>query len=148
MDINGGTVNVGQMLGLGWAGGIGFVNVNDGGVLDLFQLHGDGASSMKNGSILDITGTGQVLLPGNYTNVINAYVANGSIYGNGVLGNINIDVSGGVTTITAVPEPSTVLLLGLGAMCLGAVSVVVPPSAWRRLIGWGRNGEAYIFSAK
>jgi len=102
VDIDGGTVNVGQMLGLGWGGGIGYVNVNDGGVLDLFQLHGDGTSSIKNGSILDITGTGKVLLPGNYTSVINAYVANGTIYGNGVLGNIAIDVTDGVTTITAI----------------------------------------------
>ena len=79
VDINGGTVTVGQMLGLGWSGGLGHVNVNDGGVLDLFQLHGDGVSSMQNGSVLDIEGTGQVVLPGNYTNVVNAYVANGSI---------------------------------------------------------------------
>ncbi|MBN1854499.1 MAG: PEP-CTERM sorting domain-containing protein [Pirellulales bacterium] len=118
VNINGGAIYVGQMLGLGWNGGVGFVNVNDGGVLDLFQLHGDGMSSMKNGSILDITGTGQVLLPGDYTSVINAYVANGSICGNGVLGNIDIQVTGEgdekVTTITAIPEPSTLLLLGLG----------------------------------
>ena len=124
VDINGGTVSVGQMLGLGWNGGLGFVNVNDGGVLDLAQLHGDGISSIKNGSILEITGTGKVVLPGDYTSVINQYVSNGTIYGNGVLGNINIDVAGGITTVTAVPEPSTLLLLGLGAMCLGAVGVV------------------------
>jgi len=118
VDIDGGIVKVGQMLGLGWGGGIGYVNVNDGGVLDLFQLHGDGASSMKNGSILDITGTGEVLLPGNYTGVINAYVANGSIYGNGILGNIAIDVTDNVTTVTAIPEPATMLLLGLGGLLI------------------------------
>ena len=102
VDINGGYVSIGQMLGLGWSGGIGYLNVNDGGVLDLFQLHGDGSSSIKNGSILNITGTGKVLLPGDYTSVINAYVGNGTIYGNGVLGNIAIDVTDNVTTITAI----------------------------------------------
>ena len=118
LDINGGTVNVGQMLGLGWSGGTGFVNVNDGGILDLFQLHGDGTSSIKNGSLLDITGTSKVLLPGNYTHVIGLYVGNNAIAGNGIIGNINIDVADGVTTITAIPEPATMLLLGFGGMLI------------------------------
>ena len=117
IDISG-TVSVGQMLGLGWNGGVGYVNVLDGGVLDLFQLHGDGISSIKNGSILDISGTGQVLLPGDYTGVLNAYIANDTISGNGVLGNVTWDVVDGTTIVTAVPEPATMSLLGLGALAL------------------------------
>ncbi|MBN1852651.1 MAG: PEP-CTERM sorting domain-containing protein [Pirellulales bacterium] len=95
VNIYGGYVSVGQMLGLGWGGdngGVGYVTVYDGGVLDLFQLHGDGVSSMKNGSVLDIQETGQVLLPGNYTNVVNDYIANGSITAWGGIGNVIIDV--------------------------------------------------------
>lgn len=121
LDINGGTVTVGAMLGLGWgqATSQGFVNVNDGGLLDLFQLHGDGSSSIKHGSLLSINGTGRVTLPGNYEGVIQKYVDNGLIAGNGIVGNIKLAVTGTpdvdqITTVTAIPEPGTLLLLGLG----------------------------------
>lgn len=125
LDISG-TGSVAAMLGAGWSGGTGYVNVLDGGILDLFQLHGDGISSLNNGSLLDISGSGMVTLPGNYTGVINAYVGNNAIAGNGVVGNIKITVTGTpsvdeMTTITAIPEPSSLLLcaLGLGGILLG-----------------------------
>ena len=38
------------MLGAGWGGGTGYIRVHDNGVLDLFQLHGDGSSS-KSGAL-------------------------------------------------------------------------------------------------
>ncbi len=122
LDINGGTVNVTQMLGLGWDGGTGYVNVNDGGILALSNIHGDGSSSIKSG-LLDITGTGAVTLPNDFTGAINAYAAAGLITGNGIIGNININVTGtpGVdqmTTVTAIPEPATMLLLGLGGLLI------------------------------
>jgi len=117
LDISG-TATVGQMLGIGWNGGVGTVNVKDGGVLDLFQMHGDGSSSVKVGSVLNIDTGGQVLLPGDYTAVIEAYIANGRMASNGVIGPVAIDVSSGDTVLTAIPEPATMLLLGLGGVLL------------------------------
>ncbi len=116
VDINGGTVNVAGMLGLGWSGGDGYVNVNDGGLLALANIHGDGATSIKQASLLDITGTGQVTLPGDFEGVIATYAANGLIAGNGVLGAVQTDLTTnlGFTTVTVIPEPSTMLLVGLG----------------------------------
>ena len=105
ININGGTVSVGAMLGIGWDGanpstdgtGTGTINVNDGGILDLFQMHGDGESSIELGSSLNINGTGEVHLPGNYTAVLNSYISNGRIFGNGVVGNVLITVGPGGT---------------------------------------------------
>ena len=51
VDISG-TVNVALMFGLGWSGGDGLVNVFDGGALNLQQIHGDGATSIKQNSLL------------------------------------------------------------------------------------------------
>ena len=124
VDINGGTVNVGDMLGLGWdqTTSQGFVNVNDGGLLALSNIHGDGASSIKHGSLLDISGSGQVTIPGDFVGVMNTYAGNGLIAGNGVPGSVIVDLTSnpGFTTVTAavIPEPGTLLLMGfaLGSM--------------------------------
>lgn len=117
LDISG-TVTVGQMLGIGWNGGVGTINVQDGGVLDLFQMHGDGSSSVKVASVLNIDTGGQVLLPGDYTSIINAYIANGRMASDGVIGPVAIDVSSGDTVLTAIPEPATMILLGLGGLLI------------------------------
>ena len=102
VDIDGGTVTVAGMFGLGWNGGIGFVNVNDGGLLVLSNIHGDGASSIKNGSLLSIDGTGAVTLPGDFVGVIETYAAAGLIAGNGIPGAVQAVFAGDVTTVTAV----------------------------------------------
>jgi len=104
VDINGGTVIVEGMIGLGWNGGDGYVNVNDGGLLALSNIHGDGSSSIQNGSLLDITGTGMVTIPGDFEAVIAAYAANGLILGNGIPGAVITDLTTnpGYTTVTAV----------------------------------------------
>ena len=100
ININGGTVSVGAMLGIGWDGadpnsdgsGTGTINVNEGGVLDLFQMHADGESSIEQGSALNINGSGEVRLPGNYTSVLDSYISNGRIFGNGQVGNVLVTV--------------------------------------------------------
>lgn len=154
LDINGGTVTVGQMLGLGWAQTTsqGFVNVNNGGLLALSNIHADGNSSIKHGSVLDITGTGQVTLPGNFVGVLQAYVDNGLIVGNGVVGNVIIDLTTnpGFTTATAgsgpVDPPASTLFLsvqdlgdgtlelawpmGLGAFVVETATDVAAPGPW------------------
>lgn len=117
VEINGGTVNVGQMIGLGTvnavepSAGIGIVNVNDGGLLALSNIHANG-TSIHPGSVLNINGTGQVTLPGNFVNVINAYIDAGYITGNDVSGPealiVDTTTNEGFTTITAqeVVEPN------------------------------------------
>ena len=105
LDINGGVVTVAQMLGLGWNGGTatGYVNVNDGGLLAMSNIHGDGASSIKGDSLLSINGTGAVTLPGDFVDVIDAYAAAGLIAGDGVLGAVQAVVADDVTTVTVAP---------------------------------------------
>ncbi len=101
VDINGGVVTVAGMFGLGWSSGDGYVNVNDGGLLALANIHGDGVTSIKQNSLLSINGTGVVTLPGDFVNVINAYAAAGLIAGDGVLGAVQAVVEDDVTTVTA-----------------------------------------------
>ena len=129
-EINGGTINVGGILGLGTvdavnpSGGVGFITVNDGGLLALTNIHGLG-TSIQPGSLLDIRGTGQVTLPGNFVGSINDYIGNSQIAGNGVLGagalRVDLTTNPGFTTITAIPEPSASSLIGL--LVAGAVFV-------------------------
>ena len=108
LDINGGVVTVAQMFGLGWEGGDGYVNVNDGGLLALSNIHGDGVTSIKQNSLLSINGTGRVTLPGDFVGVIDAYAAAGLIAGDGVLGAVQAVVADDVTTVTAVHPPISV----------------------------------------
>ena len=100
LDINGGTVNVAGMFGLGWSGGTGFVNVNN-GLLALSNIHGDGVSSIKGDSVLDIK-LGSVTLPGDFVGVIGAYAAAGKILTFGGIGTLDVVFADGVTTVTAV----------------------------------------------
>ena len=119
---NGGTLNVGGMLGLGTvdainpSGGTGLLSVNSGGLLALSNIHSGGSQgSIQPGSLLDITGTGQVTLPGDFVSVVNGYITAARISGNGVPGNAVAVFDGGQnkTLITAIPEPSTFALLAL-----------------------------------
>jgi len=78
--MNGGTVSVGAMFGLGWSGGTGHANIN-GGTLNLSQL--SATDSIKGASVLNVAGTGKVVLNGNQFTAISNYVFNGRITANG-----------------------------------------------------------------
>ena len=124
LDINGGTVTVGSMLGLGWSDDIlatsqGFVNVNDGGLLALSNIHGDGSTSVKHGSLLSINGTGRITIANNFVGVFEAYATAGLMAGDGTLGNVvaTFDEGANLTTVV-VPEPVSMLLLGLGGLLI------------------------------
>ena len=121
IDIFGGTLSLGGMLGLGTVdtinpGGIGRLSVHDGGILSLSNIQADGSlGSIQPGSLLDITGTGLVTLPGDFTAVVDTYIAAGRIAGNGVpsLAQAVYDSGLNETLITVIPEPSTFALMAL-----------------------------------
>ncbi len=101
LELNRGTVNVSGILGVGTVdffsgGGVGTVNVN-GGVLALNSIHSSTANgvylpSVQPGSIINITGSGLITLPGDFTGTIQNYVTEGKITAYDGLGTIITDL--------------------------------------------------------
>jgi len=77
-----GTVNVSQMYGTAFEGQAGTANtsVKDFGVLNLANIHPD--KSIPDGSFLDVTNGGRIVLKGNHMDKVVAYVALGRITAN------------------------------------------------------------------
>lgn len=129
IDINdGGVLNLGGMLGLGTgnstsaSGGVGFLNVNDGGLLNLANIQATALGSIQSGSLLDISGSGLVTIPGNFVSVMDGYIAAGKITGNDVVGNVQAifdsDLNKTFLSATPVPEPSTFALMAVAGLGL------------------------------
>ena len=101
--MNGGTVSVGQMFGLGWNGGKGTAQIN-GGTLNLAQWNP--SQSIGGTSVLNVAGTGKVVITGNYSASVSNYVSSGNITANG---GPNVfyfyDAGANKTTISAVLLP-------------------------------------------
>lgn len=144
--LNGGTVTVTNMIGLGWNGGKGTVRVN-GGTLRL--LSWDAVNSIKGASLLDL-GAGTVVLAGNQVSSVNAYISSGRITGYGGAGTVSTAYDGGAntTTLTATPgsEPPVTNLLSIKLVspnlliswptsavyyALQSVTNLVAPVAWK-----------------
>ncbi len=110
-----GTVTVAEQFGLGWEGtGTGYVNVNDGGLLELSNWHP--TNSITGDSVLTINEGGVVVIAGDRVDNANNFFDNGFIASD--LGAIEATYDDGFTTIVAIPEPATVGLLGLGGLTL------------------------------
>jgi hypothetical protein len=69
--------------------------------------------------LIDVAG-GKLILPGDYTAQASDWITRGILQGNGVVGNVLVDTTSdpGHTVITAVPEPVSAALLGLGGLAL------------------------------
>ncbi|MBE0543603.1 MAG: hypothetical protein IH623_19835 [Verrucomicrobia bacterium] len=97
--MNGGTVSVAGMFGLGWQGGKGTAQIK-GGTLNLAQW--DYFSSIQGASVLDVSGTGLVVINGDHQQSANDFVASGKIKANGGAGTVVVDynnINVGKTTI-------------------------------------------------
>ncbi len=110
-----GTVNVTSNKILIGDDGTGFLNVLDGGVLNVRNYL---SMTINSNSFLDIQGTGKVSAAGNYLTDAEALIAGGRIKGDGVAGGVIATYADDVTTITVIPEPATMILLGLGGLLI------------------------------
>jgi hypothetical protein len=127
--MNGGTVTVTNMFGLGWNGGKGTARIN-GGTLRL--LAWDGANSIKGASVMDI-GAGTVVINGNQATSVSNFISSGKIIGYGGTGTVSNYFNGSTTTLTATPggEPPTTNVISIPVIKLVNSNVVIswPTSA-------------------
>ena len=118
LQMNGGTLNTNQMFGIGWNGGTGEVHL-DGGLLHSAQWWGSTSWLDTHNYTFDISGgTWEIL--GWWEAELNLLKDDGWITGYGNSDNVVIawDPDREITTVTAIPEPITLSLLGLGALLL------------------------------
>ncbi len=99
--------------------GTGILNVLDGGVVNLKGSNNNGFTIGAT-SWVNISGSGKIVTgAGDYTNQAQADIDGGRFTGDGIIGNVETYFDGTDTIIAAiVPEPATMLLLGLGGMLL------------------------------
>ena len=123
IDISGTITQTGGILGLGTSdannpgGGTATVNILDGGLLALNNISGAaGLPSIQAGSLIDITGSGELTVPNDFVGLLNDYASAGKIVGNGGATPLTIDLTKnpGFTTAYIIPEPTALLLVGMG----------------------------------
>ncbi|TWU21830.1 PEP-CTERM sorting domain-containing protein [Bythopirellula polymerisocia] len=116
---NGGILGLGTSNASTASGGSATVSILDGGLMALNNISGNpGLPSIQAGSSIDISGSGQLTLPGDFVGLLTDYANANKIGGNGVPGmsNLTIDLTknpGFTTAYVAIPEPAALLLLGL-----------------------------------
>ena len=140
LDISAGTVNFyhsvqdtaggGAINNAGTLGGSSSIggDLNSDGTL-LVQIAGSGHDSLEVGGVATLDGTLAVELAGDYTpsagetyTVLSAgsLVDDGIALGGSAAGLFNLEVAGGSLVLTAIPEPSTIGLIGLAVALLAA----------------------------
>lgn len=128
--MNGGTVSVAGMFGLGWNGGKGNVHVN-GGTLSLAQWSASSPGSIVGASVLDVR-AGTVVIAGNHVSSVNSYISSGKIIGYGGTGVVSNYYDGVSTALTATQgEPPTTNVFNLLSIQLVSTNLVLewPTSA-------------------
>ena len=78
-----------------------------------------GPASIDANRLINIAG-GRLVVAGNITAQANDLIARGILEGDGVVGNVNVDITSdpGWTIVTAAPEPSSIALFGLGGFAM------------------------------
>jgi len=115
-----GVINIGNMIGLGTidavnpTGGIGTVNVLDGGLLAGTYI--TPVTSIAAGSLLTVSGSGLATFTGDYVTAIQDFIDAGRIIGAVVP--IYDEFGTVIQTNIVVPEPATMILLGLGGLLI------------------------------
>ena len=124
LTMNGGTVSVSGMFGLGWNGGKGTVHVN-GGTLNLSQWSASSPGSIVGASVLDI-GAGTVVIAGNRVSSISDYISSGKIIGYGGAGSVSNFYNGVTTTLSATPgTPPTTNVVSILSIQLANSNLVL-----------------------
>lgn len=116
MNQSGGTVNIGYFF---WGGTLNL----SGGTFTINESLGvntDTTAVADSYRMMDISGTGEFIIAGDATTMVQDWESRGIIEGNGVLGNININTTSdpGFTVLTPAPEPASMALLGLAGLSL------------------------------
>ncbi len=130
ITVNGGTVIVNAMLGLGWNGGTGKLTMNSGS----YKGGGFGDGSIKDGSLLEIAEGASVKFAGNVSGQANLFIEAGKIVALGG-GDMGAYFDGDSTVIVKMGEP------GGQAVWTGVVS-----TDWQVFANWSSNAVPTIDS--
>jgi hypothetical protein len=127
--MNGGTVSVTGMFGLGWNGGTGFAHIN-GGTLNLNQWSANSPGSIAGASVLNVAGTGKVIINGDQQASVTSYIGAGKITANGgPTVYYGYDASVNKTTISATPLPAPRQSITAVSVSGGNVSITYQTTA-------------------